>query len=292
MTLHAAMSLIDQLSQFPCETVRTADGAIVQFRRAHGPDAVGAAVTHVLLHGIGSASGSWLAQLQQARSGADPASHLLAWDAPGYGASTPLPMDTPQASDYARRMWNWLGGLRVLHPVTLVGHSLGALIAAAATVQAPARVARLVLLAPAQGYAGSGTELREKKLRDRLANLAALGPAGIAHKRAPAMLSAGADTMQIAFIESVMAQIDPAGYTQAAHMLAGGDLSADLQGVTCPVTIGNGEADTITPPQAAQELAQATGAHYVSLGAVGHSCPLQAQALVNRLLGLRQQDAA
>lgn len=286
------MSLIDQLSQFPCETVRARDGATVQFRRAHAPGGAGAAVTHVLLHGIGSASGSWLTQLQQARFGAGPASHVLAWDAPGYGTSTALPMAQPRASDYARRLWDWLDGLGLAHPVTLVGHSLGALMAAAATVRAPARVARLVLLAPAQGYAHSSAELREKKLHDRLANLAALGPAGIARIRAPAMLSAGADAAQMAFVEHVMAQIDPAGYTQAAHMLAGGDLPADLRCVTCPIVLGNGDADTITPPQAARELAQAIGARYVSLGAVGHSCPLQAGALVNRLLGLQQKDTA
>lgn len=287
------MSLIDQLSQWGCETVRVADGASVQFRRAQGGGAAGAgaAATQVLLHGIGSASGSWLAQLQQARAGARPASHLLAWDAPGYGASTALPKQAPDASDYARRMWAWLDALGLPHPVTLVGHSLGALMAAAAAVQAPARVARLVLLAPAQGYARSDTGLREKKLHDRLANLAALGPAGIARQRAPAMLSADADATQIAFVEHVMAQIDPAGYTQAARMLAGGDLITDLRRVSCPVTIGNGESDTITPPEAARELALAVGARFVSLGAVGHSCPLQAAARVNHLLGLQEGAA-
>lgn len=285
------MSLIDQLSRWACETVRLADGASVQFRRAPAGGTAGAAATQVLLHGIGSASGSWLAQLQQARSSAHPASQLLAWDAPGYGASTALPMQAPQASDYARRMWAWLDALGLTHPVTLVGHSLGALIAAAAALQAPPRVERLVLLAPAQGYGRSDAGLRERKLHERLGNLAALGPAGVARQRAPALLSVDADATQIAFVEHVMAQIDPAGYTQAARMLAGGDLITDLRRVPCPVTIGNGEADTITPPLAARELALAVGARYVSLGPVGHGCPLQAAARVNRLLGLQQEAA-
>jgi pimeloyl-ACP methyl ester carboxylesterase len=163
--------------------------------------------------------------------------------------------------------------------------------AAAATVQAPARVSRLVLLAPAQGYAQASADLREKKLNDRLANLATLGPAGIARKRAPAMVSADADAAQIAFVEHMMAQIDPAGYTQAARMLAGGDLPADLRRVSCPITIANGDADTITPPQAAQALAQSLAMACVSLGPVGHSCPLQAGDRVNRLLGLQEAAA-
>ncbi|MCB2044358.1 MAG: alpha/beta fold hydrolase [Rhodoferax sp.] len=284
------MSLIDQLSAYPCERVALADGAQVQFRRVRGALATDA-VTHVLLHGIGSASGSWLAQLQQVAGGTGARSHVLAWDAPGYGASSALTMASPRAADYATRLWAWLDALAVTQAVTLVGHSLGALMAAAAAVQAPSRVARLILLAPAQGYAHASAELREKKLSDRLANLAALGPAGIARKRAGAMLSAEADASQRAFVEHVMAQIDPAGYTQAARMLASGDLPGDLRRVACPVTIANGESDTITPPQAARALALAIGAPYVSLGAVGHSCALQAGAQVNRLLGLQEELA-
>ncbi|MCB2029760.1 MAG: alpha/beta fold hydrolase, partial [Rhodoferax sp.] len=194
------MSLIDQLSAYPCERVALADGAQVQFRRVRGALATDA-VTHVLLHGIGSASGSWLAQLQQVAGGTGARSHVLAWDAPGYGASSALAMASPRAADYATRLWAWLDALAVTQAVTLVGHSLGALMAAAAAVQAPSRVARLILLAPAQGYAHASAELREKKLSDRLANLAALGPAGIARKRAGAMLSAEADASQRAFVE-------------------------------------------------------------------------------------------
>lgn len=283
------MSLLDQLSLFALETVRVADGASVQFRRARGAGVeAGAAVTHVLLHGIGSASGSWLAQLQEARAHTRTPSHVLAWDAPGYGSSSALPMQTPRAVDYATRLWAWLDAFAVTQPFTLVGHSLGALMAAAAAVQAPSRVSRLVLLAPAQGYARASVGAREKKLADRLANLAALGPAGIARTRAAAMLSAEADDAQRLFVEQVMAQIDPAGYTQAARMLAGGDLLGDLRALTCPIMIASGESDTITPPQAARELARETGASFVSLGAVGHGCALQAGVQVNRLLGLKE----
>jgi pimeloyl-ACP methyl ester carboxylesterase len=284
------MSQTTQLSLLPPENVRVAADAVVQFRRAHGAGD-GAAVTHVLLHGIGSASASWLAQLQQATETDWPAHHLVAWDAPGYGASTALPMEAPRAADYAARMWHWLDALEVDQPITLVGHSLGALIAASAAVSAPGRVARLVLLAPAPGYAHASAALRDKKLADRLANLATHGPAGMARARAGAMLSASADAAQVAFIEHVMAQIDPAGYTQAAKMLAGGDLAADLRQVSCPMIVASGDADTITPAQACQELARQAGADYVSLGAAGHACALEAARQVNRLLGLQGMAA-
>lgn len=280
------MPLIAQLSSFEPERQSVA-GATVQYRRACSADP-GVAVTHVLLHGIGSASASWLAQLLCARATQTPASHVLAWDAPGYGQSTALPMHAPVAADYALRLWQWLDamGAQVAGPLTLVGHSLGALMAASATAMAPSRVQRLVLLSPAPGYARAASALRDKKLADRLANLAAFGPAGMAHKRASAMLSLDASADQLAFVEHVMAQIDPAGYSQAARMLAGGDLMGDLETLDCPVHVASGSADTITPADACQFIASQVGARYVSLGAVGHSCPLQAADAVNRLIGL------
>ena len=89
---------------------------------------------------------------------------------------------------------------------------------------------------------------------------------------------------------SGMAAIHPGGYTQAAHMLSGGDLRHDLAQITCPRTIASGSADTVTPPEGCQVLAQALAISYVSLGAVGHSCALEAGAAVNRLLGISGEN--
>jgi len=280
------MPLNEQLAQFALERAVTPHG-LVRFRSARTPGFEGA-VTHVLLHGIGSASASWLAQLVQARQDTAPPCHVLAWDAPGYGGSDPLPMETPTARDYAQRVWAWLDAVEVdtRAPLTLVGHSLGALMAARAVLLAPARVSRLVLLAPAQGYATAAAAVREQKLSERLTNLAQLGPAGMARKRAGAMLSPAAGSEQVAFVEHVMAGIVPHGYSQAARMLAGGDVLADLAQVHCPVTIASGSADTVTPVAGCRSLAQAVAAPYVTLGEVGHSCALEAGALVNRLIGI------
>ena len=279
------MPLAAQLAQFVSHRV-VARSAVVSYRDACSPAYAGAA-THVLLHGIGSASGSWLAQLAQATQSDAPACRLLAWDAPGYGQSDKLVEEIPDAGGYAARMWNWLDASGALdQPFTLVGHSLGALMAARAVLLRPAMVARLILLAPAQGYASAPAALRDKKLSDRLASLAQFGPAGMASRRASAMLSPQASADQIAFVEQVMAAIRPDGYTQAAHMLSGGELRHDLERITCPRMIASGSADTVTPPDACRSLAQALVIPYESLGAVGHSCALEAASAVNQLLGI------
>ena len=287
---NATTPLGELLRLFPATAVATAAG-VVYCRRACSPDHHGA-VTHVLLHGIGSGSGSWLAQLEQARRGTQRPCHVVAWDAPGYGGSTALVPNAPRAADYARRFWSWLDSLPYdnTQPFTLVGHSLGALMAAAAAVQRPVRVHRLVLLSPAQGYARASGAVRDKKLSDRLAALAQFGPAGMAHQRARAMLSPHADAQQVAFVEQVMAGIEPHGYAQAARMLAHADILADLTQLRCPVTVASGAADTVTPMDACRALALQIGAPYVSLGEVGHSCALEAGATVNALLGMGENS--
>jgi pimeloyl-ACP methyl ester carboxylesterase len=184
-------------------------------------------------------------------------------------------------------MWAWLDALGFHQPLTLVGHSLGALMATAAAGEQSERVRSLVLLSPAAGYGQAAPELRQAKRDDRLHKLASLGPAGMAEQRGAAMLSPQAPFEMVAYVKATMARIHPAGYTQATHMLANADLASLLVQVRCPVTVACGEADTITPPAGCRALAQQAGlpeASYVSLGPVGHACALEAAPAVNALL--------
>ena len=315
--MHIPVDLRQRLQPFPLYRVATPLGHI-----AYRQSGAAAQATHVLLHGIGSSSANWLAQLEAAAL--NPAFCLLAWDAPGYGSSDALPMDAPAAADYAHRLWAWLDAMDaitvqsahsgvtsdaasagVAARFTLVGHSLGCLMAASAAQQSPQRVKRLILLSPAQGYARAQAAERDKKLQDRLDALTRLGPAGLAQARGAAMLSPSASADQIAFVQQAMAQINPTGYAQAARMLAGGDLLSDLSLLdsrlldtrpldsriaaaqsACPVWVASGSADTITPPAGCQQVAVHINAPYISLGAVGHACAVEAADEVTRLIGL------
>jgi len=273
------------LQALPALSVDTPDGGRVQYRRA----GLAKHVTHVLLHGIGSGSGSWVSQLEAARHSRDVC--VLAWDAPGYGESAPLDTVSPRAHDYAVRMWAWLDALQqkgtdVSRPFVLAGHSLGALIAARAAALRGNTISRLVLLSPAQGYGNALPEEREEKLRSRLNNLKALGPEGMAAKRSHAMLSSNATQIQLDWVREIMSQIHPHGYAQAAYMLSQGTLLHDLEDVRCPVVVASGEADGITPPVACDLVAHASGVERISLGSVGHACPLEAAERVNSLMSL------
>lgn len=273
------MPCLPDLSRFSAQQLNTALG-VVQYRQA----GLARQVTHVLLHGIGSASASWLEQLNAADGRSD--CRVLAWDAPGYGDSAPVEQNSPVAADYAERLWAWLDALHVCEPLVLVGHSLGCLMAASAAVSQPLRVKRLVLLSPARGYGDASPAERAEKLGTRLANLQRLGPSGMAAARAAAMLSPSATPGQIEAVRQTMAQVHVAGYTQATHLLANGVLGNDLGQVHGPIAVASGELDTITPPAACQQVAQQVGVVWQSLGPVGHACPLEAASAVNALLGL------
>ncbi len=277
----ASLDLKKRLQDFVLQRADTPLGT-VQYRQAGAPLAQ---TTHVFLHGIGSGSGSWLMQLEAAVSHTHQVG-VLAWEAPGYGASSPVRPWAPLASDYATHLWCWLDTLGVRHPISLVGHSLGALMAASAALAQPSRVARLVLLAPAQGYGQADASLRQQKLNDRLHALHTLGPQGMASRRGAAMLSLHASAQQLTFVQHIMAQVNPLGYTQGAKLLAQGKLAADLKQSMVPLTIASGRADGITPMAGCQSLAADLNVPWHDLGDVGHACPLEGARAVNALLGL------
>jgi len=228
----------------------------------------------VFLHGIGSGSGSWLDLLQRVGR----SRRALAWDAPGYGESGPLPVPRPLAADYALVLGQWLqaAGVREL---VLVGHSLGALVAAAWAAQhrgpAQPRLHNMVLASPARGYGSAEPAQREAKYRERVDSIERLGPAGLAQARAAALCAPGAPAQALATVRAHMARVSLPGYGQAAHMLAHDDLLPLVQRrqpTALGVRVTCGLLDTITPPAACEALAQAAGLPYVPLPGLGHAC--------------------
>ena len=231
----------------------------------------------VLLHGIGSGAASWLQVAQGLRQRA----RVIAWDAPGYGQSAPLPMASPRAGDYAARLASLLDAL-ALERCVLVGHSLGAMTAAAFAQRHPERVSELVLLSPARGYGARPEQacaVRDKRLHD----LATLGVERIARMRSANLVSANASDSALAWVRWNMARLQPAGYRQAIELLCGDDLLRyrELQ-VPCQVHCGS--ADSITTADDCRALAQAFGAPFRLIHGAGHACAIeQPETVAGRL---------
>lgn len=231
----------------------------------------GQGVPVVCLHGIGSGAASWVdvALLLGDRA------ELIAWDAPGYGESTPLPMAEPKATNYAQRLRELLDALRIERCV-LVGHSLGALTAAAATQHGgplAGRVSQLVLISPARGYGAPDRAEQGAKVRDeRLATLAQLGIEGSARQRSGRLLSEHASEAARQRVRWNMARLNEHGYRQAVALLCGDDLLAYLPpAAQLPVTVAVGALDVITPPADCAEVAQACGVPLQQIEQAGHA---------------------
>lgn len=261
----------DLLERFPERHCATAHG-VVGYRTA-GKEHRGTPI--VLLHGIGSGAASWMRQLDTLGAHR----HVVAWDAPGYGISTPVEAAEPQADDYAQTLADWLDALSVARCV-LVGHSLGAIMASAFAGRWPQRVTGLLLLSPAAGYGRADVHVRADKRDNRLRMLAELGPHGLAEQRSANMLSANAGEEARAWVRWNMARIHPAGYAQATHLLANADLADSAAQYAGPLAIAVGSTDSITPPATCERLAaQLRSAdrtvNYHTFDSLGHACYIE-----------------
>lgn len=259
-------------ARFPARDVAVGSGAVVSVRECgQGP-------VIVCLHGIGSGAASWLDTAALLATQA----RLIAWDAPGYGTSTPLASAAPTAADYAARLRELLDALAV-DSCVLVGHSLGAITAASAA-QTDARIRRLVLVSPAIGYgAPERTDARAKVRAERLATLDDLGIAGMAAKRAGRLVSDGASEHARQWVRWNMARLNDHGYRQAVELLCNADLLADLP-PPMPVRVACGALDVVTPPAACEEVARRCGVPLELVDDAGHAGYVEQPQAVAALL--------
>lgn len=233
----------------------------------------------LLLHGIGSGSGSWGGQFSTFA-----ASHrVIAWDAPGYGESGALSNHQPTATDYAQALDRLLDELNVNEALVL-GHSLGAIVAAAWCATTKRNVRGLLLASPARGYATASDEVRETKYRERIELVDRLGVPGLAAQRAAALCAPQASVEAVAAVRENMALITPGGYAQAAWMLANDDLMGHLRSAPRPLAVLCGELDRTTPPEACERIARDSGAPFVLLRGVAHACYIEDAARFNHAL--------
>lgn len=152
----------------------------------------GSGIPLTLLHGISSGAASWHKQM------ALPGYRVLAWDMPGYGESPMLAATPADAGDYADALARMLDRAGVEQTI-LVGHSLGALVAAAFAAKYPQRVLYLVLADVAQGYGQAEAAQREKVWQGRQQQIA-LGGEAMAQGRAAKLLRPGAREADVATV--------------------------------------------------------------------------------------------
>lgn len=268
-------------AQFPETLVTVADGSQVAWREA-GDITSDFAV--VMLHGISSGAASWFDVAQVLGRKA----RVLAWDAPGYGASTALSKSAPSDADYANALAQSLQALGVQRCV-LVGHSLGALMAARFAVEAGAAcVQQLVLISPAGGYGNPAKAEQRAKVRSgRLSSLAEKGVEGLAAVIDQRLVSANGSETARAWVRWNTARMHASGYAQAVELLCESDLGQAAGKLSMPVQVWVGGEDVVTTPANCQGWAEKLGAPFATLEGAGHASPVEIpQVIADRLLNM------
>ncbi|WP_238366708.1 alpha/beta fold hydrolase [Mesobacterium pallidum] len=240
----------------------------IAFWRRPGPGRV-----LVCLHGIGSNAGSFRPMLDHLPAGWD----VIAWNAPGYGGSEALTAEWPTEADYAAALGRFLDVLG-LGAVTLLGHSLGTLMAARFAADAPERVDTLILAASACGHGKVPGDLSEAAAA-RIAAIDLKGARAVAEDRGPRLLADPEGRPEAkARVVDAMAQVTMPGYGQAVKMLASGRLVDSLSRVTAPAMVIWGTGDIITPRAQSEAAAAALGTEIHEIPGSGHACHVETPA--------------
>jgi pimeloyl-ACP methyl ester carboxylesterase len=196
----------------------------------------------MLLHGIGSSSAGYRAQL----AGLSARCRVIAWNAPGFGASTPLAEDAPDVSQYAGILTLVLEALRIQRLAALVGSSWGSVIAMAFAERYPEKLDSLALSAPntARGHLTGAARAEALELLIASGNK---NPPADRKANAGRLLPADAPQQVRDLVESLRDAVTPMGWGQAAHMLFSVYTPSIIGQIRCPVEMMVGSVDTVAP---------------------------------------------
>jgi pimeloyl-ACP methyl ester carboxylesterase len=211
---------------------------------------------------------------------------VLAINQPGHGRSEGPPLPSVEAlADWTLALMSAAGAQQA----TLVGHSMGTLIALEAAARAPERVARLVLLGTAYPMKVSDVLLNAAceapmKAIDMVNALSISTPASKPSYPGPGMWVHGSNRALMRNQQALSSDINLFEHDfRLCDAYRGGEQA--MAKVTCPTTLITGTRDQMTPPKATKELAAALKAQVVMVPA-GHLMPAEAPDAV--LAGLRE----
>lgn len=230
------------------------------------------------LHGIGSSSRSFAAQLD----GLADMATVVAWDAPGYGQSPAW--DVPRGMDgYADEVAALLDDLGC-QSADVLGMSFGGVVATRLALRHPGRVRSLILgdSTPGSGVSPDGAAA----MRQRPSELRDVGPDAFAATRARRLTAPDASEELVVQVAQTMSQaISLTGYAHAAVAMADTDHSDDLQRIEVPTLVLVGEHDRVTPPELSRQMAAALpNASYVEVPDAGHISNVENPVVFNQLV--------
>ena len=233
---------------------------------------LGGGPTVLMLHGIG---GGHLSFAPQVETLASSGYRAVAWDMPGYGHSAPIEPYTFKG--LAAACIALIESLKC-GDVTLVGHSMGGMVAQEVVARRPELVSKLVLAGTSPSFGKPDGEWQQRFIAERTAPLdAGLSMSQLAALLVPEMTGPQALPEGLKLAAHCMSQVNPSTYRRALEALVTFDRRGNLPNIVVPTLLIAGEHDRNAPPAVMKKMAGAIPhSTYIELPGVGHLQNLEA----------------
>ena len=247
---------------------------------------LGGGPTVLMLHGIG---GGHLAFAPQVETLASSGYRAVAWDMPGYGRSAPI--EPYNFKGLAQSCITLIESLRC-GDVTLLGHSMGGMVAQEVVARRPELVNRLILCGTTPSFGKPDGDWQREFIAQRTAPLdAGRTMSDLADVLVPQMAGPDALPEGLRLATHCMSQVPGSTYRRALEALVTFDRRANLPQIHVPTLLLAGEHDRNAPTAVMKKMAAAIpGSTFLEMPGVGHLQNLEApdafDALVLNFLAL------
>jgi pimeloyl-ACP methyl ester carboxylesterase len=225
-----------------------------------------------MLHGIG---GGHLAFAPQVESLASSGYRAVAWDMPGYGHSAPIEPYTFKG--LAQSCIALIESLQC-GDVTLLGHSMGGMVAQEVVARRPELVSKLILCGTSPSFGKPDGDWQREFIAQRTAPLdAGKSMAQLAEVLVPQMVGPGSLPEGVRLATHCMSLVPASTYRRALEALVTFDRRANLSHILAPTLLVAGEQDRNAPPAVMKKMADAIlHSTYIEMRGIGHLQNLEA----------------
>ncbi|MBA3773043.1 MAG: alpha/beta fold hydrolase [Ramlibacter sp.] len=228
--------------------------------------------TVLMLHGVG---GGHLAFAPQVETLASSGYRAVAWDMPGYGRSPPI--EPYNFKGLAQSCAALIEGLNC-GDVTLLGHSMGGMVAQEVAARRPELVNKLILCGTSPAFGKPDGPWQRNFMAERTAALdAGKSMAQLAQLLVPRMVGPGSLPEGVRLATHCMSLVPASTYRRALEAMLAFDRRAELPRIRVPTLVVAGEHDRSAPPAVMKKMADLI-AHstYLQMRGIGHLQNLEA----------------
>jgi pimeloyl-ACP methyl ester carboxylesterase len=228
----------------------------------------------LFLHGIG---GGHLAFAPQLETFAAAGYRAVAWDMPGYGHSDPIePYTFKGLAEKCIALIDALAA-RNGQQVSLVGHSMGGMVAQEVVARRPDLVQHLILCGTSAAFGRSDGEWQNEFVQQRMAPLLqGQTMAELARQLVPTMAGPQALPEGLRLAEHCMSGVSPGTYKRALEALVTFDRRQDLARISMPTLLVAGANDPNAPPEVMRKMGERIPrSQYKVMQGIGHLMNLE-----------------